>query len=62
MNNNYFDMEQKKYKHGIVILLNGERIKVTAPQGRLTKEYFERSAPHWARVEKSMVQSVQLID
>ena len=55
-------MEQKKYKHGIVIMLNGERIKVTAPQGRLTKELFERYAPHWARVQKSMVQNVQLID
>lgn len=55
-------MEQKKYKHGIVMMLNGERIRVTAPQGRLTKESFERYAPHWARVEKSMVQSVQLID
>ena len=53
-------MKQYKYKNGIVILKNGTEIKVKAPN-RLTAEWFNKYAYHFAKVKDEDIKEVIVI-
>jgi len=55
-------MKERKYKRGLITLIDGTQREVKSPKSRLTAVWFTRYCYHWAGVRKEDIIKVELID
>ena len=55
-------MKAKKFRKFVITTKDGETIPCKAPSSKLTEEYAKLLAYHWAKIDKSRVETVKGID
>lgn len=53
---------KKKFRKFVITTKDGETIPCKAPSSKLTEEYAKLLAYHWAKIDKSRVETVKGID